>query len=146
VENAAHRPPRLATLLAVTDPVRQIADSVRSRARRGALGDSPAGAVREELQRYAEHAYAADVPLIADERLAERRIVADLTGLGPLQPLLDDPAVEEIWINAPTRVFAARGGVSELTPIVLTEQGVRDLVERMLAPSGRRLDLSKPEI
>ena len=144
MENAAHDPRAVGTLLAVTDPVQTIADSVRSRARRGDLGASPRGAVREELQRYAEQAWAADVPRIADERQAERRIVADLTGLGPLQPLLDDPAVEEVWINAPTRVFAARGGVSELTSIVLTEQEVRDLVERMLAPSGRRLDLSSP--
>ena len=128
----------------MTDPVQSIAERVRGRARRGELGSEPARAVREEVQRYAEHAFGADTPLIADERLAERRIVADLTGLGPLQPLLDDPGVEEIWINAPTRVFAARGGVSELTAIVLTEQEVRDLVERMLAPSGRRLDLSSP--
>jgi pilus assembly protein CpaF len=43
-------------------------------------------------------------------------------------------------------VFAARGGVAELTPLLLTEQEVRDLVERMLVTSGRRVDLSKPGI
>ncbi|MGN6445493.1 CpaF family protein [Amnibacterium sp.] len=128
----------------MTDPVRVIADSVRSRARHGTLGGAPDAAVREELRRYAEHAFAADVPLIADERRAERQIVADLTGFGQLQPLLDDPSIEEIWVNAPTRVFVARGGVSELTTIVLTEQEVRDLVERMLVSSGRRVDLASP--
>jgi pilus assembly protein CpaF len=86
----------------MTDPVRVIADSVRTRARRGALGGPPEQAVREELRSYAEHAFAADVPLIADERRAEREVVADLVGFGPLQPLLDDPSVEEVWINAPT--------------------------------------------
>ena len=80
----------------------------------------------------------------APERRAERQIVAALTGFGPLQPLLDDPAVEEIWINGPTRVFAARGGVAEFTSLLLTEQEVRDLVERMLVTSGRRVDLSRP--
>lgn len=128
----------------MTDPVRVIADSVRSRARRGTLGPSPGSAVQEELRSYAEHAFASDAPLIADERRAERQIVADLTGFGQLQPLLDDPTIEEIWVNAPTRVFVARGGISELTPIVLGEQEVRDLVERMLVSSGRRVDLASP--
>jgi pilus assembly protein CpaF len=128
----------------VTDPVQLIAETVRSRARRGDLSGGPEEAVREELRRYAERAFATDVPLIADERRAERSIVADLTGFGALQPLLDDPSVEEIWINGPTRVFVARGGISELTPLLLTEQEVHDLVERMLVSSGRRVDLSTP--
>jgi len=41
-------------------------------------------------------------------------------------------------------VFVARNGVSELTTTVLAPGEVRDLVERMLKPSGRRLDLSSP--
>jgi pilus assembly protein CpaF len=41
-------------------------------------------------------------------------------------------------------VFVARGGISELTSLVLDEQEVRDLVERMLVSSGRRVDLSSP--
>jgi pilus assembly protein CpaF len=128
----------------VADTVQTITDTVRSRARRGELREGPDAAIREELRRYAEHAFASTAPLIADERQAERRIAAELTGFGPLQPLLDDPGIEEIWINSPTRVFVARGGVAELTPLLLTEQEVRDLVERMLVSSGRRVDLSAP--
>jgi pilus assembly protein CpaF len=67
-----------------------------------------------------------------------------IAGFGPLQPYLDDPDVEELWINAPGRVFVARGGRSELTTVVLDSGEVRDLVERMLRVSGRRLDLSSP--
>lgn len=67
-----------------------------------------------------------------------------VTGFGPLQRYLDDPNIEEIWINHPSRVFVARNGRSELTSTVLTESAVRDLVERMLSSSGRRLDLSSP--
>ncbi len=144
MDNGRRGLPALGTLAAMTDPVRVIAESVRTRARRGTLGGTPQAAVREELQRYAEHAFAADVPRIADEGRAEREVVADLTGFGPLQPLLDDPSIEEVWINAPTRVFVARSGVPELTPIVLGEQEVRDLVERMLVASGRRVDLASP--
>lgn len=72
------------------------------------------------------------------------QIVADVSGFGPLQSYLDDPEVEEIWINAPDRVFVARRGLHELTPVVLTPALVRELVERMLQSSGRRLDVSQP--
>lgn len=77
-----------------------------------------------------------------DSLLAE--ITADLAGHGPLQPYFDDPTVEEIWINNPGRVFVARDGRSELTSTILTRDLVRDLVERMLSSSGRRLDVSSP--
>lgn len=72
------------------------------------------------------------------------RLQADICGLGPLQVFLDDPSVEEIWINSPSRIFVSRHGTPELTPLILTEQQVHDLVERMLQHSGRRLDLSQP--
>lgn len=67
-----------------------------------------------------------------------------VAGFGPLQPYFDDPLVEELWINEPGRVFIARGGRSELTTTVLSASDVRSLVERMLALSGRRLDMSSP--
>ena len=84
---------------------------------------------------------AIDLP---DRASLVREALHAVAGLGPLQPLLDDPEVEEIWINAPDRVFVARHGRSELTSIVLTATGVRDLVERMLRSSGRRVDRAHP--
>ena len=74
----------------------------------------------------------------------EADLMDDICGLGPLQVLMDDPSVEEIWINSASRVFVARGGVAELTSLILTDEDVRTLVERMLHHSGRRLDLSSP--
>lgn len=71
-------------------------------------------------------------------------LVSDLVGFGPLQRFLDDPEVEELWVNEPERVFVARGGRHELTSVMLTSAQVRELVERMLSSSGRRLDLSQP--
>ncbi len=71
-------------------------------------------------------------------------LVARVSGFGPLQPYLDDPAVEEVWINDPSRVFVARHGRHELTNLVLTRAQVQELVERMLKSSGRRIDLSQP--
>ena len=73
-----------------------------------------------------------------------QRVLDDVAGFGPLQRFFDDPEVEEVWINAPGRVFIARGGRSELTTAVLTDAQVRSLVERMLQWSGRRIDLSTP--
>ncbi len=71
-------------------------------------------------------------------------LVARVSGFGPLQPFLDDPEVEEIWINDPSRVFVARAGRHELTSTILSATQVQELVERMLKSSGRRIDLSQP--
>jgi len=100
--------------------------------------------VRDEVRRYSERALGGSVPLLDDEAQVAREVVAALTGLGPLQPYLDDPAVEELWINAPDEIYVAREGVSERTPLALTDGEVRDLVERMLQSTGRRVDLSSP--
>ncbi|GHJ57705.1 pilus assembly protein CpaF [Nocardioides sp. OK12] len=71
-------------------------------------------------------------------------LVARVSGFGALQPLLDDPSVEEVWINDPSRVFVARNGRHELTNLMLTQAQVAELVERMLKSSGRRIDMSRP--
>lgn len=71
-------------------------------------------------------------------------LVARVSGFGPLQRFLDDPAVEEVWINEPSRVFIARSGRHELTNVILSRAEVNELVERMLKSSGRRIDLSQP--
>ena len=71
-------------------------------------------------------------------------LLSRLSGFGPLQRYLDDPTVEEIWINDPSRVFVARAGKHELTSTILTSAQVQELVERMLKSSGRRVDLSHP--
>lgn len=63
---------------------------------------------------------------------------------GPLQELIDDSEVEEIWINSPSQVFVARSGQSELTNLILTKEVVQDLIERLLIWGGRRLDVSTP--
>ncbi len=63
---------------------------------------------------------------------------------GPLQELIDDSEVEEIWINSPSQIFVARSGQSELTNLILTKEVVQDLIERLLIWGGRRLDVSTP--
>lgn len=100
--------------------------------------------VREAVADYETRSALGAVAPLADPTAAGRAVVDSVAGLGPLQPYLDDPEIEEIWINAPSQVFVARGGRSELTTTILTAEQVRDLVEQMLRSSGRRLDLSSP--
>lgn len=136
-------------MVRVPSPLETIAQSVRERVRIEGVDlssdvERAQRYVRDEVRRYSERALGGSAPLLADERQTEREVVAALTGFGALQPLLDDPTIEELWINAPELVFVARSGVSELTGIRLTDTEVRDLVERMLQSSGRRVDLSSP--
>jgi pilus assembly protein CpaF len=133
----------------MTDPVRTIAERVRTRVlREGVDLATDAGRAsryaHEEVRRYSERALAGVHAQLGDEVATARDVVAEITGYGPLQPYFDDPTIEEIWINTPTRVFIARDGVPELTTVVLSDREVRELVERMLQHSGRRVDLSSP--
>ncbi len=112
-------------------------DPVRDRARLRDL-------VREALDDYDDRALRGHAPPLIDRSGTGKALEDALGGFGPLQPYLDDPTVEEVWINAPDQVFVARDGEAELTATILEPSQVRDLVERMLKVSGRRLDLSSP--
>jgi pilus assembly protein CpaF len=100
--------------------------------------------VDEVVSSYDERSLSRPLPPLGDPRAVARTVHDAVAGFGPLQRFLDDPTVEEIWINEPSKVFVARNGRSELTTTVLTAQDVRDLVERMLKISGRRVDVSSP--
>ena len=84
------------------------------------------------------------VPPLREPEALRRALTDRFAGFGALQPLFDDAEVEEIWINSPAEVYVSRGGRAELTTLVLDEAEVTELVERLLGPSGRRLDLSSP--
>ena len=76
--------------------------------------------------------------------LDESPHLASAFTFGPLQDFLDDNSVEEIWINSPNRIFVAKNGQSHLVPLIISPQEIRDISERLLAWSGRRVDLSQP--
>lgn len=100
--------------------------------------------IEAALAAYEQRSLVSDLPPITDPDALIQQVHDAVAGFGPLQRYLDDPGIEEIWINEPSRVFVARGGRTELTSTILTAAEVRDLVERMLRWSGRRLDLSSP--
>lgn len=131
------------------DALRTLRDEVEELIRRSGLDPArdPVAVramVREAVADYDERALHGGLPFLGDVDTAAQALWDTVAGLGPLQRYLDDPEIEEIWINQPSRVFVARGGVAELTSTVLTRDEVRDLVERMLRSSGRRVDLSSP--
>ncbi len=103
-----------------------------------------AGLIDDVVGEYRDRSITSALPPMGDVLAATRALLDAVAGFGPLQPLLDDPSVEEIWINEPGRVFVARHGRSELTTVILTADQVAELVERMLRPTGRRIDLSTP--
>jgi len=100
--------------------------------------------IDEVVSAYDERSLTTPLPSLGDPRDASRTVFDAVAGFGPLQRYLDDPTVEEIWINEPSKIFVARHGRSELTTTILREEEVRDLVEKMLKTSGRRVDLSSP--
>lgn len=97
-----------------------------------------------EVRRHNDLALQRGEAIIDDEAALIRDVLASVSGFGVLQPLLDDPEIEEIWLNGPDRIFVARDGATERLDLRLTDAIVRDLVERMLQSTGRRVDISQP--
>jgi pilus assembly protein CpaF len=133
----------------IVDAVAIVSHEVRDLIRREGIDPGrDAGELRRLVEGvvadYDERSLTRALPPLADAAVTVKRVLDDVVGFGPLQPFLDDPSIEEIWINEPGKVFIARSGLSELTTVIFTAQEVRDLVERMLKSSGRRVDLSSP--
>ena len=86
-------------------------------------------------------------PLMPAQRQHEiaRAVVARIIGLGPLQPLLDDPTVTEIMVNKPDEIYIERSGQIERAHLSFRDGSqLRHIIERIVAPLGRRIDESSP--
>ncbi|TAJ54537.1 MAG: CpaF family protein, partial [Nevskiaceae bacterium] len=71
----------------------------------------------------------------------------ELTGFGPIQHLVEDDTVNDIVVNGPAAVFVERGGVLEVAPVRFTDDNhVIRVIQRILAPIGRRVDESTPMV
>ncbi|KRV74975.1 type 4b pilus Flp biogenesis ATPase TadA [Pseudomonas citronellolis] len=80
------------------------------------------------------------------DRLAEE-VVDELTGFGPLEVLLRDPDISEILVNGPDRVFIEqRGRLYQSDLRFIDDHHVYRVIQRILAPLGRRLDESSPMV
>ena len=102
-------------------------------------GDLPGPAQIAELVRRAD-------PLlsVAGVSRAVDLVTARVVGLGPLEALLADPRITDVLVNGPGPVWVDRGGAMECTEISLDRAEIDLLVERILAPLGRRVDPVSP--
>ncbi len=84
-------------------------------------------------------------PAVAVDEIV-RHVLARMEGLGPLDPLLADPAVTDVLVNGPGPVWVERAGVLERTDVVIDAPTAVALVQRALGPLGARLDRASPMV
>src|SRR5438270_1204709 len=78
------------------------------------------------------------------QRMLEQ-IVDEILGFGPIQPLLNDDSVTEVMVNGPFRVYVERKGKLQLSDVTFqSDEHCMRVIERIIAPIGRRVDESKP--
>jgi pilus assembly protein CpaF len=126
------------------EPLDRLADALRNRLLDGdgdgeGTGADPAERIAALVER--------EAGLLDPATRAEllRRVSERALGLGPLQPLLEDPGVDEVMVSGLRPVWVERGGRLEATDVRFdTERELRDVIERVLAPLGRRVDEASP--
>ena len=74
-------------------------------------------------------------------------VIDEMTGFGPIQPLLDDPEVTEVMVNGPKKVFIEKGGKLIKTPVTFDDDDhVERIIDRIILPLGRRVDADSPTV
>lgn len=102
---------------------------------------------REQLLQRAAAALEQESEILTQQEQQQvvRAVVDRIVGLGPLQLLLDDPAVDEIMVNDANNVFVERRGRLEPAEVEFRDDGhLRHVIDRIVAPLGRRIDESSP--
>ena len=86
--------------------------------------------------------------LTGDERLRlVSEMVHDVTGFGPLEPLLADPTITEVMVNGPTHIYVERHGkIQRVDTVFLNDEHVLRIIDRIITPLGRRIDESSPRV
>jgi pilus assembly protein CpaF len=101
-------------------------------------GDVDAGRVAELAREAAPLLGAAGLRAVVAE------VMAEVDGLGVLDPLLADPDVSEVMVNGPDRVWVERRGRLERVPLAIDAAGIEHLIEKIVAPLGLRIDRTSP--
>ncbi|HET7626838.1 MAG TPA: CpaF family protein [Bacillales bacterium] len=84
--------------------------------------------------------------VVSHKKVVEE-LINDLTGYGPINPLLLDPEISEVMVNGPNRVYVERKGRIELSNVFFRDnEHVLNVIEKIVAPLGRRIDESSPMV
>jgi pilus assembly protein CpaF len=104
--------------------------------------------VRELLDRtvddYQRRAHVGEGRLLADPRATVDRLARSLTGRGPLIELLEDPAIEEVFVEGDRVTYIEAGGGLRMSDVPTTEEENRLAVQQLIAATDRRLDAASP--
>jgi pilus assembly protein CpaF len=74
-------------------------------------------------------------------------MVHDVTGFGPLEPLLADPTITEVMVNGPNHIYIERRGkIQRIDSVFLNDEHVLRVIDRIITPLGRRIDESSPRV
>ncbi len=121
-----------------------ISQGIERESQRGNLDGVPG---RGDLERRAREALDREPEILTEKEKSGivRSVVDRIVGLGPLQPLLEDPTITEIMVNNAFNVFIEREGHIEETEIRFRDEShLRHVIDRIVAPLGRRIDESSP--
>jgi pilus assembly protein CpaF len=89
----------------------------------------------------------ANIPPELDHELLAKQVLDEAVGLGPLEELLEDASVTEIMVNQFDKIYVERKGRLEKHPLAFTsDRAVLGVIERIVAPLGRRIDESSPMV
>ncbi|WP_416397240.1 CpaF family protein [Allohahella sp. A8] len=93
---------------------------------------------------------AAQVGLNMSEQESEalaRGVISEVSGMGPLQPLMEDPDVTDILVNGPTNIWIERDGLLERSSVGFDDEAhLRRFVDRFVGSQGKHLDSSNPAV
>jgi pilus assembly protein CpaF len=114
-----------------------------------ALVDAPPNEVRGRIEKIfdevvTKHGFA--VTRIERERLVEE-MINDVTGLGPIEPLLHDESITEVMVNGPDHIYIERAGkILRVDTTFLNDEHVLRVIDRIITPMGRRIDETSPRV
>ncbi len=81
------------------------------------------------------------------QQIVFRDVLNDMTGYGPIQPLLDDPDVTEVMVNGPKKIYVERKGQLTRSDVAFDDDAhVMRVIERIILPLGRRVDADSPTV
>jgi len=105
--------------------------------------------VRQSLEQMFPRVLAEENAVISRGERARlfEQVVAEILGLGPIEPLLQDSTVTEVMVNGPHNIYVERRGKIEKTPLFFdSDEHLLRIIERIVAPLGRRVDESSPMV